>query len=196
LKKQNNTFERKVKTLKEFFIKLGNNEVYKKLMKEPLTYVTGAVLLALFQIAHFAVFQSGWGVSTTFAHWGAWLFQLIGGNVDNWSFYADEKTQAALAKGFLHNGGSIRNLGIILGALVAALYASQFKIKKIKSKKQIIAAALGGLFMGYGARMAMGCNIGALFTSISSFSLSGWIFGVFLLVGAFCGSKLLAKYFM
>lgn len=182
--------------MKEFFIKLGNNEIYKKLMKEPITYVAGAVLLAVFQIAHFSIFQHGWGVSTTFAHWGAWLFQAMGGNVNHWSFFADEKTQATLANGLIQDGGTIRNLGIILGALIATLYASQFKIKKIKSIKQIIAAVIGGLLMGYGARMAMGCNIGALFTSIASFSLSGWIFGAFLLVGAFFGSKLLAKYFM
>lgn len=165
-------------------------------MKEPITYVAGAVLLAIFQIAHFAIFQKGWGVSTTFTHWGAWVFQLFGGNVNNWSYFADEKTQATLAKGFMYDGGSLRNLGIIFGALVATLFASQFKIKKIKSKKQIIAAVLGGLLMGYGARMAAGCNIGALFTSIASFSLSGWIFGAFLLVGAFWGSKMLGKYFM
>ncbi|MNV99492.1 putative inner membrane protein [compost metagenome] len=62
--------------------------------------------------------------------------------------------------------------------------------------KQVLAAILGGLLMGYGARLANGCNIGALFTSISSLSLSGWIFWLFLLAGAFIGSKLLAKFFM
>lgn len=45
----------------------------------------------------------------------------------------------------MNDGGSIRNLGIILGALLATLFASEFKLKKIKSKKQIFAAALGGL---------------------------------------------------
>lgn len=182
--------------MKEFFIKLGNNPIYKKLMKEPLTYVAGAVLLGVFQIAHVAFFQHGWGVTTAFSHWGVWLYQLVGGNVDSWSYFADEKNQAIIANGFMQDGGSIRNLGIILGALVATLYASQFKIKKIKSIRQVIAAILGGLFMGYGARLANGCNIGALFTSISAFSLSGWMFGGFLLIGAFIGTKLLAKYFM
>lgn len=96
----------------------------------------------------------------------------------------------------MNDGGSIRNVGIILGALAATLFASEFKLKKIKSKKQVVAAVLGGLLMGYGARLANGCNIGALFTAIASLSLSGWIFGLFLLVGAFIGSKLLAKFFM
>ncbi len=96
----------------------------------------------------------------------------------------------------MNDGGSIRNLGIIVGALVATLFASQFKFKKIKSLKQVLAAILGGLLMGYGARLAGGCNIGALFTAIASLSLSGFVFALFLLAGAFIGSKLLAKYFM
>lgn len=182
--------------MKEFFVKLGDNSIYKKLMKEPLTYIAGAALLAIFQIAHFAIFQGAWGVTGSFANWGAWVYETFGGSVANWSYFADEKTQTLLAKGFMYDGGSIRNLGIIFGALAATLYASQFKIKKIKSKKQIVAAILGGLCMGYGARLAGGCNIGALFTSIAALSLSGWVFGAFLLVGAFFGSKLLAKYFM
>ena len=182
--------------MKTFFLDLGNHPIYKKLMKEPLTYVAGAALLAVFQIAHFAVLESGWGVTGTFANWGAWIYQALGGDVSSWTYFAGEKAQATLAKGFFQDGGTIRNLGIIVGALAAALFASQFKIKKIKSLKQVIAAILGGLMMGYGARMAGGCNIGALFTAIASLSLSGWIFGAFLLVGAFIGSKLLARYFM
>ncbi|SMF79575.1 hypothetical protein SAMN05661091_1728 [Paenibacillus uliginis N3/975] len=180
----------------EFWLKISSNRFYKKLLKEPLTYVTGAVLLAVFATAHLAVFSKGWGVTGTFADWGAWLYQLVGGNVDNWSYFSSEKSQETLSSGFLNDGGSIRNLGIIVGALLATLFASEFKLKKIKSKKQVAAAVLGGLLMGYGARLANGCNIGALFTAIASLSLSGWIFGLFLFVGAYIGSKLLAKFFM
>ncbi|WP_026891982.1 YeeE/YedE thiosulfate transporter family protein [Lacrimispora aerotolerans] len=182
--------------MKEFFIKLGENPIYKKLLKEPLTYVAGAVLLSVFQIAHFTVFEKGWGVTSTFAVWGTWVYQALGGDASGWAYYAPEKMQKELYTSFLVDGGSIRNLGIIIGALAATLFASQFKIKKIKTLRQVVAAVLGGLLMGYGARLANGCNIGALFTAIASFSLSGWVFGAFLLVGAFIGSKLLAKYFM
>ena len=72
----------------------------------------------------------------------------------------------------------------------------KFKFKKIKSIRQVVAAIAGGLLMGYGARLAGGCNVGALFSGIASLSLSGWVFAAFLLVGAWIGSKLLAKFFM
>ena len=80
--------------------------------------------------------------------------------------------------------------------IFASLMASQLKIKKIKSTKQIFAAILGGLLMGYGARIGFGCNIGALFSGIASLSLSGWVYALFLFIGAWVGSKLLVKFFM
>lgn len=101
-----------------------------------------------------------------------------------------------LDAGFLQHGGTMQNLGIIIGALFASLAACQFKIKKLKTVRQVVAAVLGGLLMGYGARIGFGCNIGALYSGISSLSLSGWVFGIFLFAGAYVGSKLLVKFFM
>lgn len=182
--------------MKEFFIKLGDNPIYQRIMKEPLTYVAGAVLLSVFQIAHFALLNGGWGVTSPFATWGAWIYQGLGGSLDGWSYFASAGSQKTLAGGFFLDGGSIRNIGVIVGALMATLFASQFKVKMIKSGKQIFGAVVGGLLMGYGARMAGGCNIGALYTGTAAFSLSGWVFAAFLLVGAYIGSRILAKYLM
>lgn len=175
---------------------IKNNKFYQAWFKNAWTYVTGAVLLSLFQIVTMATTNDPWGVSGPLANWGAWLYQLVGGSVDKWYYFSSEGAQATLTGGFLKDPGSIRNLGIIFGALLATLMASQFKFKKIKSIKQVIAAILGGLLMGYGARIAFGCNIGALFSGIASLSLSGWVFAVFLFFGAMAGSKLLVKYFM
>lgn len=183
-------------TLKAFWDKVSKNPYYKKIFKNPFTYVTGAVLLAVFQIAMFASTGSPWGVSGIFANWGAWLYRLVGGNVDKWYYFSSEGAQSTLNAGIMNHPGSWQNFGIIAGALAAALLASQFKFKKIKSLKQVIAATLGGLLMGYGARLAGGCNIGALFSAIGSMSVSGWVFAFFLFIGAFIGSKLLAKFFM
>lgn len=177
-------------------MKIRDTKYYKIWFKDAWPYVTGAILLSVFQIVTFASTGNPWGVSGVFANWGAWLFEAFGGSVDKWYYFSSPGAQATLERGLLNDPGSLRNLAIIFGALFATLAASQFKIKKIKSKKQIIAAALGGLFMGYGARIAFGCNIGALFSGIASLSLSGWVFAVFMFVGAVIGSKLLVKYFM
>lgn len=176
--------------------KISKNRYYVMVFKNPFTYVTGAVLLSILQIGLFAYSGNPWGVSGTFANWGAWLYRLVGGNVDKWFYFSSSGAQATLDAGILNHSGSMLNFGIIAGALLATLLASQFKFKKIKSIRQVVAAVLGGLLMGYGARLAGGCNVGALFSSISSLSLSGWVFAAFLLVGAYIGSKLLAKFFM
>jgi uncharacterized membrane protein YedE/YeeE len=164
--------------------------------KKALPYVAGAVLLSLFQIVTFATTVNPCGVSGVLANWGAWLFELVGGSVDKWFYFSSPGAQATLEAGILNHGPSWRNIGIIFGALFATLMASGFKFKKIKSWKQVVAAILGGLLMGYGARIAFGCNIGALFSGIASLSLSGWVFAIFMFGGAVVGSKLLVKYFM
>ncbi len=183
-------------TFKETMLKISNNDMYKKWLKTAWPYVTGAVLLSLFQIATLASTGNPWGVSGVFANWGAWIYEAFGGSVAKWYYFSSDGAQATLENGFLNHAGSWRNIGIILGALLSVLFASQLKIKKIKSKKQIIAASLGGLLMGYGARIAFGCNIGALFSGIASLSLSGWVFAIAMFGGAVVGSKLLVKFFM
>lgn len=175
---------------------IKDNKFYQKWLKDAWPYVTGAVLLSLFQVVTMVTSDNPWGVSGPFANWGAWLYQLVGGNVDKWYYFSSPGAQATLKGGFLNDPGSIRNLGVIAGALLATLLASQFKFKKIKSYRQVIAAILGGLLMGYGARIGFGCNIGALYSGIASLSVSGWVFAVFLLLGAMVGSKILVKYFM
>ena len=182
--------------MKAFFDNLKKNEFYKMWFKDALPYVTGAVLLSLLQIVTFATTGNPWGVSGIFANWGAWLFELVGGSVDKWFYFSSQGAQATLDAGILNHAGSWRNIGIIFGALFATLMASGFKFKKIKSWRQVLAAILGGLMMGYGARIAAGCNIGALFSGIASLSLSGWVFAIFMFGGAIIGSKLLVKYFM
>jgi len=178
---------------------IKKNPYYLAWFKDAWPYITGAVLLSAFQIVTLAVTGSPWGVSAVFANWGAWLVRLVGGVVDKWYYFAGEGAPGSLATlegGVLKDPGTWRNVGIIFGALFATLIASGFKFKKIKSWKQVVAAILGGLLMGYGARVGFGCNIGAFYSGIASLSLSGWVFGACLFIGAIIGSKLLVKYFM
>lgn len=115
---------------------IKNNKYYKLWFKDPMTYVMGAVLLSVFQIITFAVTGNPWGVTGPFANWGAWVFELFGGNVDSWSYFSTKSAQATLKAGFLNDPGSIRNLGVIVGALFSTLMASQFKFKKSKARSK------------------------------------------------------------
>jgi uncharacterized membrane protein YedE/YeeE len=170
---------------------------YKALFVNPWTYMTGGVVLALLNIALAAVTGKGWGVTTSLAYWGGWIWQAVGGDPHRWAYFAEVKPAFnATGFNFLKDAGSLTNLGIVAGALLAALLASQFRIKRLKSRRQVAAAVLGGLVMGIGARMAFGCNIGDMFTGLPSMSLHGWVFMVSIFLGAAAGSKLLVKYFI
>ncbi|HSW35069.1 MAG TPA: YeeE/YedE thiosulfate transporter family protein [Candidatus Limnocylindrales bacterium] len=175
---------------------IKNHKVYKSLFKNPWSYVTGAILLSVFQIITMAATDGAWGVVGPFAVWAAWVYEAVGGSVGKWYFFNLEGTRTALEGTFFSDPSSIRNLGLAFGALLATLLASQFKFKKIKNLRQAAAAIIGGLLMGYGSRIAFGCNIGAFYSGISVLSVSGWVFAVFMYVGAFFGSRLLVKYFM
>ena len=78
------------------------------------------------------------------------------------------------------------DLGIVLGALLAALLAGRFAPVWSIPARSLAAAVLGGLLLGYGARVAYGCNIGAYFSGIASGSLHGWLW----LPAAFLGNVL------
>ena len=67
------------------------------------------------------------------------------------------------------------NFGLLLGAFAAASLAGAMRPSPGIALRPLLAAVIGGLAMGYGARLAYGCNIGALFSGIASGSLHGWV---------------------
>ena len=82
------------------------------------------------------------------------------------------------------------NFGIMLGALLAAGLAGKFAPDLSIPMRPLLAAIIGGLLLGYGARLAFGCNIGALFSGVASGSLHGWLWLVCALAGNWAGVKL------
>src|SRR3546814_18462118 len=66
------------------------------------------------------------------------------------------------------------NFGISAGAFLAAGLAGRFDPAWRLPWRQVLGAALGGLLLGYAARLAFGCHIGAFFSGIASGSLHGW----------------------
>ena len=169
----------------------------KKLIREPWTYYTGAILLAILNTLLFAVAGKPWQITSGFTYWAAWIWRSLGGNPQDWEYFATNPDRAeAITQGLFTNTLSLMDLGLIIGALLAVLLASQFKFKKVKSYKQVIVALLGGIIMGYGTRISLGCNIGAFFSSIPSFSLSGWVYAVFAFLGAWLGSKILMRFLL
>jgi uncharacterized membrane protein YedE/YeeE len=62
-------------------------------------------------------------------------------------------------------------IGMFGGCFAAALWANNVKLRMPKSRIRILQAVVGGIIAGFGARLAMGCNLAAFFTGIPQFSL-------------------------
>jgi uncharacterized membrane protein YedE/YeeE len=80
------------------------------------------------------------------------------------------------------------SIGIILGAAVLALSRREFKWK-LPSMETAMFALIGGTLMGIGARIGMGCNIGAFFATVTNGDPSGWVFLAGMVGGGYLGVK-------
>lgn len=58
------------------------------------------------------------------------------------------------------------DFGIVLGTMTAAALAGRYAPVWKVPARSLIEAVIGGLMLGYGARLAYGCNIGAYFSGI------------------------------
>ena len=161
-----------------------------RLLRGPWPLVAGAVLLALLNLATLALAGHPWGVSFGFTIWGAKAATALGFDLSALSYWATPGRQSLLESSIFANTTSVMNFGIIVGAFLAAGLAGRFAPERHVPWRSLLAAAVGGLLMGYGARLAFGCNVGAYFSGIASGSLHGWLWFVAALVGSVFGTWL------
>jgi hypothetical protein len=84
-------------------------------------------------------------------------------------------------------------VGMFFGSFAAALGAGEFKLRVPKRPARYAQSLGGGVLMGYGSGIGMGCTIGALFSAIPSLAVNGWVFGAFLAVGAWIGTLIIQR---
>jgi len=154
----------------------------------PLTW--GVLALAVLNLLTLLIAGHPWTITFAFGLWGAKIWSALGGAATSWPYWSSGYPAQALASSVLADGTSLMDFGVILGAILAAALAGSFAPQsKIKSN-DLLTAVLGGLLLGYGARLAFGCNIGGLLAGISSGSLHGWLWLVAGFSGAWVGVKL------
>lgn len=154
----------------------------------PWSLAAGAVALALVNIAVLLVYGWPWGITSAFALWGSKIAALIGFAPSSWAYWKGQ--EAALSLPVLADPVSVTNFGIILGAMLAALLAGKFRPALSIPLPSLLAAIVGGILLGIGARLGTGCNIGAFFSGTVSGSLHGWVWLVFAFAGNIIGVRL------
>jgi uncharacterized membrane protein YedE/YeeE len=169
---------------------------YERIFVRPWTLKTGAVIIGGLFILLMGVTKAGWGASTPYGFWFGKLLMVFGVSPESVAAFADKPVEM-FTMPFFENQVNVQNIGIILGTLIALLLAGSltktFKEGLNISVKEGLIYVVGGFSMGFGTRLSNGCNVGALYTPIANFSLSGWIFLIFLVVGGVIGNIVFKK---
>jgi hypothetical protein len=161
-------------------------------LRGPWSLAAGAVALAAVGIATLLVTSRPWGVTWAFAVWGALAAEALGIDVRSWEHWRGWRA-ADLDAGVFGVPSSVMNLGIVAGAMGAAALAGRWRPTLRIGARDLATAAAGGLLMGWGARMAYGCNIGAYLGGLVSGSLHGFWWLAFAWIGSEAGVRLRAR---
>lgn len=153
------------------------------------SYNTGAVMLAITHTLLFFFWKGTWGITTGLTSLAASLLSGIGLSPLEWEYFRSLAERGCVQ--YLAHPLFYLAVAMVAGSSFASLSRREFRIRYPKNGKYMFSALLGGLLMGYGSRVVMGCNIGAFLSGTASMSLHGWFFGFALLPGAYLGGKYL-----
>lgn len=155
---------------------------------------SGALALALLSGLTLVLAGRPWGVTWGFTLWAAKLARQLGWDPASSVIWQQEHFAAALQASLFEDTTSVMNLGIVLGAALAAAASGRLSLRPPPSPAASAAALLGGLLMGYGAWLSFGCNVGAYLAGIASTSLHGWLWIAFALLGTALGVRLRPRF--
>ena len=160
------------------------------LLRGPWPLLLSAGLLALLNWATLLIAGHAWSITWAFSLWTAKAATFVGWDSAASDFWGRAYFQGALSRSVFTDNTSVMNFGIILAALAAASLRGKVAPTLRIPPKQLLTAVIGGLAMGYGARLAFGCNIGSLFSGIASTSLHGWLWIACALPGNWLGIRI------
>jgi len=151
------------------------------------TYVGGCLIGMLGVIAYFRVGPLGvtaelGSLSRTMADAASLLPARLEG-LDGFSGCATVIKDAILSE----NGVFVA--GLVLAAFASALVAGDFR-PTWPTAGAIARNLAGGVLMGWGAMVALGCTVGTLLSGIMAGAASGWVFWLFCTLGMLLGMGL------
>jgi uncharacterized membrane protein YedE/YeeE len=94
----------------------------------------------------------------------------------------------ALVSDVITNNGWLL-IGLVGASLAAAIAGNRFKLSEI-TPVNTTTALVGGILLGFGSMISLGCTIGVLLSGTQAFALSGWIFFGAVFLGVWTGIKL------
>ena len=158
------------------------NPIFKRYWNPYVVLLIAGILSALY----FGLTSTVWAVTGEFTRLGGDLLKLFGVDISGWQYFD-----------MVHLQGTTWNRpdgwivwGMFAGALIMVLLSNNFKIRLPQQKRRYVQGLAGGIIAGFGARLALGCNLAAFFTGVPQFSFHSWIFIVATGIGTYFGAKL------
>ena len=138
----------------------------------------GGILLGFINILFFAWALKPFTIYTGFLNWGQHIYAYIAGS----NPLGSPRVHPLLER------TSVGDIGLLLGAFLAAILAGEFRLRFPSSKLDYAEGALGGFLMALGVVLAVGCNWGGFFSAITALSAHGFFMFIGLLIGGLLGS--------
>ncbi|GAA4413457.1 YeeE/YedE family protein [Quisquiliibacterium transsilvanicum] len=150
-----------------------------------------AVIMAVLAIANLVVAGQPWGIVYGLGLWGAKIVTWAGFDLSANAFWGRDAQQAQIAASLLDDVTSVTNLGLLAGSFLLAWRRRSAcpDVGRITGRQWLWSVA-AGLVLGYSARLAFGCNVGAFFSGISTGSLHGWVWFACAFAGSLVGVRL------
>lgn len=177
-------------SLQDFSAKIKRENFLEQLIYGPWPIWWGVIGLSLLGLLTLLMAGYPWSITFAYGLWGAKIWSALGGDVANWAYWSGGYPAKALNQSVLADITSVMDFGIIFGAMLAAALTGKYAPAGTVKPKRVLTAIIGGLLLGYGARLAFGCNIGAMLGGIASGSLHGWLWLVAAFSGGIVGVKI------
>ncbi|GAW31056.1 MULTISPECIES: YeeE/YedE thiosulfate transporter family protein [Carboxydocella] len=171
------------------------NSHHRPWYKRDWPYWAGAIVLAIANTLMLAVYAQPWRITTALAGWWGAILESIGFSPISWSYYQIEGMKPTLSQWVAGYFGTWLVAGMVLGSFLSSTLAGQWRWRSMANRTMALLALIGGGLMGLGARLASGCNVGALASGIPSFSLHCYLFLLAVTAGAAVGAYLLRRWF-
>ncbi len=160
-------------------------------LKEPRPYLNPYVagtLLGLVLFASFYVTGGGLGASAAMSRIQTGVLDLVApAHVDRVAYFAE---MAGGERSPWAHSALYMFVGTVLGGFASGLVNRRVKLELRKGPRignwtRVAFALLGGVFMGYGARLARGCTSGQALSGGAVLSVGSWAFAFSVFAGAY-----------
>ena len=167
---------------------------FRNIFRKEWSPIVGGIALGIINILLFIRFRP-LGVVGEISRWTTSLSSSLG--LQELHLKGMESLGACamtVAEGSWFTSGFFLNFGIVAGALASALFAREFKLRIPQTPIRYVQSIVGGVIMGYGAGLGLGCTLGAFFSAVPSLALNGWVYAVGLAVGAYLGVQWIKRF--